>query len=119
MVYIDDIVVYSKSISEHLQHLHQVLACLHKAGLTLNLKKCHLIQNSLRFLGHVVSEKGVTTDPTKVAAVKTFPVPQNVKDVQRFLGLAGWYHRFIPQFSEKAAPLHFALETKECQVVLG
>ncbi len=111
MVYIDDIVVYSKSISEHLQHLYQVLACLHKAGLTLNLKKCNLIQKSLRFLGHIVSEKGVTTDPTKVAAVKSFPVPQTAKDVQRFLGLAGWYHRFIPQFSEKAAPLH-ALKQK-------
>ncbi len=103
--------MYSKSISEHLQHLYQVLACLHKAGLTLNLKKCNLIQKSLRFLGHIVSEKAVTTDPTKVAAVKSFPVPQTVKDVQRFLGLAGWYHRFIPQFSEKAAPLH-ALKQK-------
>ncbi len=111
MVYIDDIVVYSKNISEHLQHLQQVVTCLHRAGLTLNLKKCNFIQKSLSFLGHIVTQEGVKTDPAKVSAVESFPIPQSIKDVQRFLGLAGWYHRFIPQFSEKAAPLH-ALKQK-------
>ncbi len=111
MVYIDDIVIYSKTMAEHLQHLHQVFTCLHKAGLTLNLKKCNFIQRSLAFLGHIVSDEGIKTDPAKISAVKSFPVPQSIKDVQRFLGLAGWYHRFIPHFSEKAAPLH-ALKQK-------
>ncbi len=111
MVYIDDIVIYSSNIADHLQHLRQVLACLHKAGLTLNLKKCNFVQRSLSFLGHIVTQEGVKTDPAKVSAVESFPVPQNIKDVQRFLGLAGWYHRFIPRFSERAAPLH-ALKQK-------
>lgn len=111
MLYIDNIAVYFKSISEHLQHLHQVLACLHKAGLTLSLKKCNLIQKSLRFLCHIVSGK-----KKSVAAVKSFPVPQTSKDVQRFLGRAGWHHGFIPQFSEKAAPLH--AKTKKGHLVL-
>lgn len=99
MVYIDDIVVYSSN-NEHFQHLQQEFACLHKEGLTLNLKKCNFIQHSLSFLGHTVTPEGVKTDPAKVPAIESFPVPQNIKDVQRFLGLAGWYHRFIPRFSE-------------------
>ncbi len=111
LVYIDDVVVFSQSEEEHLHHLSQVFHCFHDAGLTLNLKKCNLIQKSLTFLGHIVSGDGIKTDPSKVAAVKSFPVPQSIKEVQRFLGLAGWYHRFIPNFSEKAAPLH-ALKRK-------
>lgn len=110
-VYIDDVVVYSRNETEHLQHLSLVFKCFHEAGLTLNLKKCNFIQRALTFLGHVVSGEGIKTDPSKVAAVSEFPVPQSLKDVQRFLGLAGWYHRFIPHFSEKAAPLH-ALKQK-------
>lgn len=122
MVYIDDIVVYSKTMAEHLQHLQQVFTCLHKAGLTLNLKKCNFIQRSLAFLGHIVSDEGVKTDPSKVSAVNSFPIPQSIKDIQRFLGLAGWYHRFFSHFSEKAAPLHALKQrnstwiwTEQCQ----
>lgn len=111
MVYIDDVVVYSKNKQDHLQHLQQVFNCFHKAGLTLNLKKCNFIQKSLTFLGHVVSREGIKTDPTKVLAVSSFPILQSLKDVQRFLGMAGWHHWFIPSFSEKAAPLH-ALKQK-------
>ncbi len=111
MIYIDDVVIYSKSEQEHFQHIQQVFQCLSKAGLTLNLKKCNFIQKSLMFLGHIVSGQGIKTDPSKVLAVSAFPKPQSLKDVQRFLGLAGWYHRFIPYFSEKAAPLH-ALKQK-------
>lgn len=97
---------------EHLQHLNQVFKCLQDAGLTLNLKKCNFIQRELTFLGHIVSAEGVKTDPAKIAGVQDFPTPQSIKDVQRFLGLAGWYHRFIPNFSAKAAPLH-ALKQKK------
>lgn len=121
-VYIDDIVVYSRTEEEHLTHLQAIFHCLYKAGLTINLQKCNLMQKSLMFLGHVVSSDGIQTDPAKVEAVSKFPVPQCLKEVQRFLGLAGWYQRFINRFSEKAAPLH-ALKrkgatwswTEECQ----
>ncbi len=121
-VYIDDVVVYSKSEEEHLVHLRAVFQCLSRAGLTLNLQKCNLMQKSLTFLGHVISAEGIKTDPAKVEAVANFPVPKSLKEVQRFLGLAGWYHRYIPQFSDKVAPLH-ALKrkgatwtwTEECQ----
>lgn len=121
-VYIDDIVVYSTSEQEHLNHLREVLQCLHKAGLTLNLQKCNLMQKSLKFLGHVLSVEGIKTDEDKVKAVNDFPVPKSLKEVQRFLGMAGWYQRFIPKFSEKVASLHALKKkgatwrwTEECQ----
>ncbi|GAA6084432.1 protein turtle homolog B-like [Tachysurus ichikawai] len=82
------------------------------SGLTLNLKKCNLCRKSLSFLGHVISEEGIKTEETKVEAMKNFPIPRNLKEVQRFLGLAGWYHHFISGFSELAAPLH-ALKRKD------
>lgn len=106
------VVVYSENEEKHLKHLDQVFSCLANAGLTLNLQKCNFFQTSLTFLGHLVSGDGVKTDPSKVSAVREFPVPQSLKDVQRFLGLAGWYHRFIPNFSDKAALLH-ALKQKK------
>ncbi|GAA6081418.1 protein turtle homolog B-like, partial [Tachysurus ichikawai] len=77
----------------------------------VSLSTYNFIQKFLMFLGHVVSSEGIKTDPAKVSAVSSFPIPQSLKDVQRFLGLAGWYHRFIPKLSEKAAPLH-ALKKK-------
>ncbi|KAL6487671.1 hypothetical protein MHYP_G00042970 [Metynnis hypsauchen] len=110
-VYIDDIIVYSTSIEQHLQHLEDVFCCLHDAGLTLNLKKCNLLKRELTFLGHVVSANGVRTEQGKVEAVKNFPVPQSMKEVQRFLGMAGWYHRFIPRFADRALCLN-ALKKK-------
>lgn len=112
VVYIDDIIVYSRNEEEHLQHINQMLQCLHTAGLMLNLAKCNFMQRTIAFLGHTVSMEGVKTDPAKVAGINAFPTPQSLKDVHRFLGLAGWYHRFIPNLSEKAAPLH-ALKQKK------
>ncbi len=114
MVYIDDIIVYSIDIQSHLHHLKQVFQSLHKAGLTLNLKKCKLICSSLDYLGHTITADGVKMNADKVDAIKTFPTPKTLKEVQRFLGLAAWYHRFIPEFSSKTAPLH-ALKKKEAK----
>lgn len=103
-VYINDIVMYSSSTELHFKDLKKVFWRLESAGLTLNLKKCNLIKRSLAFLGHVISEEGIKTEVGKVEAVRNFPTPKNVKDVQRFLGLLGWYHRFIASFSEWLHP---------------
>ncbi len=103
--------IYSKNIQEHFEHLEQLFDVLEAAGLTLNLSKCNMLQKSITFLGHVVSAEGVRTETAKVEAVQNFPVPTTLKEGQRFLGLAGWYHRFIPHFSEIAASLH-ALKNK-------
>lgn len=111
MVYLDDIIIFSPSVQQHLTDLHEVLEKLALAGLTLNLKKCKFCLRQIKYLGHVVSAQGVSADTEKVEAIKNYPVPRNLREVQRFLGLAGWYHRFVPGFSQLAEPLN-ALKRK-------
>ncbi|GAA6072187.1 uncharacterized protein LOC118598098, partial, partial [Tachysurus ichikawai] len=89
---------------KHLQDLETAFSRLHQAN--LNLKKCHIVKNELKFLGHVASGKGVEVDPEKTSAIANFPVPHNIHSLQRFVGIVGWYHKFIPHFAELAAPLY-------------
>lgn len=97
-VYIDDIIIYSPSVTQRFKDLQTVFDRLHTAGLTINLKKSKFCLHELTFLGHVVNTKGISADPSKVQAIRSYPVPRNLKEVQQFLGLAGWYHRFVPNF---------------------
>ncbi|KAL0148071.1 hypothetical protein M9458_056611 [Cirrhinus mrigala] len=105
-VYIDDIIIFSRSLSEHSSHLNMILQRLTQANLTLNMKKCHFFKRQLKFLGHMVSEKGVEVDAEKTKAVVQYPSPRDLKELQCFLGLAGWYHKFIPYFADITAPLN-------------
>ncbi len=106
LVYLDDIIVYSSSVTQHFERLQTVLDRLCKANLTLNLRKSRFCLKEIKFLGHIVSEKGVRADHDKIEAIRTYPVPTNLKEVQRFLGLAGWYHKFVQDFSKIAQPLN-------------
>ncbi len=110
-VYIDDIIVYSSNLSQHFQDLQIFLNRLQGAGLTINLKKSKFCLQEIAFLGHVVTTQGIKADPNKIEAIRSYPVPTNLKEVQRFLGLAGWYHRFVPNFSQIAEPIN-ALKKK-------
>ena len=105
VVFVDDILVFSKSEEEHALHLREVLETLRAHNLKAKFSKCHFWRREVRFLGHVVSENGIAVDPAKVATVHDWPTPKNATDVRSFLGLAGYYRKFIQGFSKIAAPL--------------
>ena len=98
LVFMDDILIYSATLEEHLQHLEQVFTILHENQLYVKLSKCSFAQQGLEYLGHVISAAGVQTDPAKISAVRDWPVPTNVKQVRGFLGLTGYYRRFIKHY---------------------
>ena len=106
VVYFDDILIYSKSVEEHMNHIRQVLDELRKEKLFANLEKCSFCTDHVVFLGFVVSGKGIQVDETKVKAIKDWPTPVNVSQVRSFHGLSGFYRRFVRDFSTIAAPLN-------------
>jgi hypothetical protein len=111
--YVDDTLVYSNSWQEHLQHLEQVFRRFRESGLRLNLTKCHFGHEEISLLGHIITKDGIRVDPDKISKVQGIPAPTNVKEVRAFLGLAGYYRRFVPQFSRIAAPLNRLLAKRQ------
>ena len=105
LVFLDDILVYSRTLEEHEQHLRQALQRLSDRKLYGKLSKCQFARQEVEFLGHYVGRRGVSMVEGKVAAVERWPTPTKQKDVEQFLGLAGYYRRFIANFSKLAAPL--------------
>src|SRR4030043_488864 len=105
VVFIDDILVYSKSEEEHVEHLRIVLQTLREKKLYAKMSKCEFWLQEVSFLGHVISRGGIAVDPVKVEAVLNWETPKSVFEVRSFLGLAGYYRRFIEGFSKLALPL--------------
>lgn len=103
--YLDDIVVYSNSWHEHLQHLKVVFECLQNAGLTVNPGKCAIAKEETEYLGFVIGGGQVKPQVQKVEAIQSCPLPQTRKQLKSFLGMSGWYHRFIPNYSARASLL--------------
>ena len=105
-VYVDDVLVFSDTLGEHLQHLRLVIDKLQGAGLKLKPSKCSFVQDRVEYLGHVITSQGLSPNPARIDAVRLLPVPTNIKKLRQFLGLASYYRRFIPAFAKVAAPLH-------------
>ena len=106
LIYLDDIIIFSATFEEHLERLQAVFERLEKHNLKLKPSKCHLFKERVVYLGHVVSEAGIQADPEKIEAVKNWPIPQNTKDVRKFLGFTGYYRRFIKGYASIARPLN-------------
>lgn len=111
LLYLDDVIVFSSTVDQHLVRLESVLSRLQKEGLKVKLEKCCFFQTEVKYLGHVITEEGVSTDPEKVAAVSTWGHPTTVSELRSFLGFASYYRRFVEGFSKLAAPLHHLVAT--------
>jgi hypothetical protein len=106
VVYFDDILIYNKSFDEHMNHLRAVFNALRDARLFGNLEKCIFCTDRVSFLGYAITPQGIEVDETKIEAIESWPLPQSITHVRSFLGLAGFYHHFIKDFSTITAPLH-------------
>ena len=104
-IYLDDIIVATSTLEEHFQLLEEVLHRLGASGLKLRLMKCKFLSRELRFLGHLVSEKGISTLPDKTEKIRDYPIPVNKKQLLRFLGMAGYYRPFIKDYAKLSEPL--------------
>ena len=112
--YLDDIIVYSKTIEEHQEHLKVVFGKLKAANIALNEKKCNMFKEELKILGFIISEGTVKTDPEKVLAIKSYPKPTIIKELRSFLGMTGFCREFIGRYAQIVEPLEKLLvgETK-------
>ena len=122
VTYLDDIIIFSKNEEEHLEHLRIIFQRLKEAGLKLKRSKCDFMKTQIQYLGHLISSDGIQPLPEKLGSIKNMPAPQSTKEVKQFLGLAGYYCKFVPQFSDLSRPLTrltwkdiLFKWTKECQ----
>ena len=109
--FLDDLAVYSPSVDEHVNHVRDVLSRLQNARFTLNPDKVVIGATEIKYLGHLFSARGVKVLPDRVAAIQRYPNPTNLRTLRRFMGMVGFYARFIPDYSDRAAVLH-ALKKK-------
>ncbi|GFR24689.1 retrovirus-related Pol polyprotein from transposon opus [Trichonephila clavata] len=104
--YMDDVIISSPSFERHVEHLREVFRLLQEAGLTLNREKCHFAREQLRYLGLVINKEGVKTDEEKVKAIIEMKPPKTAKQVAKFLGMTGWYQKFIKNYADMCEPLY-------------
>lgn len=122
LCYVDDILVFSKTFDQHLQHLDQVFQTLRRSGLTLKPSKCQFAAPRVKYLGHIISKAGMEVDPDKTSAIDNFPTPTNPKEIRSFLGLCSFYRSFVQGYAQIASPLYQLLQkdikfqwTLECE----
>lgn len=112
-IYLDDLVVFGRSIELHNKNLTDVFERLRKTNLKLNPKKCNFLQTELLYLGHVVSKDGVSPDPEKIKIIKEYPVPKNIDELRRFVAFCNYYRKFIDKFADITIPLNNLLRKNE------
>jgi hypothetical protein len=105
LVFFDDILVYSKSLEEHMEHLRAVFQLLAQDKWKVKMSKCSFAQRQISYLGHIISAEGISTDNSKISSITTWPAPSNAKELRSFLGLAGYYRKFVKHFAILAKPL--------------
>ena len=106
LVYLDDIIIFSSTVDQHLERLRLLFTRLRESNLKLKPSKCHLFKKQVAYLGHIISEEGIKTDPSKIDKVQDWPRPSTVKQVRSFLGLCAYYRRFVKDFGDIAKPLY-------------
>ena len=109
LIYLDDIIIFSETFEEHLERLENVFKQLERHGLKLKGSKCEFFKTQVQYLSHIISDKGVQTDPDKISALKKWPVPSNIRNHRSFLGFAGYYRRFICNYAQIVKPLNYLL----------
>lgn len=112
-VYIDDLLIVSATFEQHLVRLAAVAQSLRRANLTINVEKSKFVMKSIRYLGHIVGNGEIKADPSRVQAISDFPVPRTVRQVRRFLGMTGWYSRYISSYAAVAAPITDTLKKSD------
>ena len=105
LAFVDDIIVFSETFEDHVEHLREVLNRLRKANLKLKISKCKFVKKQLNYLGHIISDEGISVDPEKVAVMENLKPPENIREVRSFLGMASYYRKYVPNFSKIAKPL--------------
>jgi hypothetical protein len=116
-IYIDNILVFSKTPKEHLKHFEEILQQLDKAGLCIRASKCQLWRSKVEYLGFIARKQGLRVNPPKLEAIKNFPILEEIQDVEAFLGLVGYFRIFLTSFANRAEPLYCLLRkttTWEC-----
>lgn len=110
LVYMDDIIIFSTSLPEHIENLRKVFQRLRDKNLKIQLDKSEFLQKNVKFLGHIITPEGIKPNPDKIAAIKKFPVPKTPKEIKSFLGLIGYYRKFIKDFAKLTKPLTTCLK---------
>ncbi|XP_045468252.1 uncharacterized protein LOC123676417 [Harmonia axyridis] len=114
-IYMDDIIIFSETVEQHLADIHTILETLMRDDMKIQLDKCHFFKTEIEFLGHIITPEGIKPNPKKLEAVTKLPIPKTPKEIKSFLGLVGYYRKFIPNFAKIAKPLTACLK-KEANI---
>ena len=113
MTYLDDIIIFSQDELQHLEHLEIVFSHLREAGLKMKRSKCDFFKSKIHYLGHLISPEGISPLPKKLDSIKHMPVPNSAKEIKQFLGLTGYYRKFVPRFTDISRPLTTLMKKDE------